>query len=437
MNEQPRWLSTGYLKAAPSGRIDHEAGIIEGVKVCTEGDAKGHGVSLDAEFIETVVRFGNERKQGLKARFGHPNMCSTALGTFLGRHKNFRTETTTRDDGSKAFTAVADLFLSNEAKDTPNGNLHDYVLGLAKNEPDMFGTSIVFTPGRYYRKTTKGQKVYHQWATNDKGERLISESGEAMFRWVDDNGKEVDPAKVEIVERDYVECGALHACDCVDDPAANDGLFSRFSQETIAGQITEFLDLHPEVWGAIQANPSIVEALARYGDKVDGFMERYRAYREQNGKGHTMANERTNSEQLEDAGVKEPQAPETPEAKKDETPVPAESAPKVKPEEPAESAPEGEKATEQAQEAAPEAKPLSREEFVKIMDEFGAEIAALTVRDGGDYPYAMKLAYLVSEKENKTLRGRVAELEAKTKSGGQAVPVSADKPKPKLFNTGK
>jgi hypothetical protein len=100
-------------------------------------------------------------------------------------------------------------------------------------------------------------------------------------------------------------------------------------------------------------------------------------------------------------------------------------------------APEGEQVTEQAQEAAPEAKPLSREEFVKIADEFGAEIAALTVRDGGDYPYAMKLAYMASEKENKTLRGRVAELEAKTKSGGQAVPVSADKPKPKLFNTGK
>jgi len=434
MNEQARWLSTGYLKAVPSGRIDHEAGIVEGVKVCTEGEAKGHGVSLDAEFVETVVRFGNERKQGLKARFGHPNMCSTALGTFLGRHKNFRTETTTRDDGSKALTAVADLFMSNEAKDTPNGNLYDYVIGLAKNEPDMFGTSIVFTPGRYYRKTTKGQKVYHQWATNDKGERLISESGEAMFKWVDDNGKEVDPAKVEIVERDYVECGALHACDCVDDPAANDGLFSRFSQETIAGQITEFLDLHPEVWDAIQANPSIVEALARYGEKVDGFMDRYRMYREQNGKGQPMPDGRPNSEQLEQASVTEPTAPATPEAKSEVKPVAAESAPEVaKSEAPAESAPK----TEQKQEAAPEVKPLTRDEFVKIVDEFGAEIAAQTVRDGGDYYSALRLAYDASKAEAITLRGRVAELEATSKSGGQAVPVSADRPKPKLFNTGK
>lgn len=435
MNEQPRWLSTGYLKAAPSGRIDHEAGIVEGVKVCTEGEAKGHGVNLDAEFVEAVVRFGNERKQGLKARFGHPNMCSTALGTFLGRHKNFRTETTTRDDGSKALTAIADLFLSNEAKDTPNGNLHDYVLGLAQNEPDMFGTSIVFTPGRYYRKTTKGQKVYHQWETNDKGERLISESGEASFKWVDDNGKEVDPSKVEIIERDYVECAALHACDCVDDPAANDGLFSRFSQETIAGQITEFLDLHPEVWGAIQDNPSIVAALARYGEKVDEFMQSYRAYREQNGKGHPMTDERHNSEQLASASVTEPQAPATPEAQKEEKPVAAEAVPEVaKPEASAESEPEG---AAKQESAAPEAKQLSREEFTKIADEFGAEVAVQTVRDGGDYGTALRMAYDAARKDNDALRARVAQLEATQKNGGQAVPVIADKPKPKLFNTGK
>ena len=93
--------------------------------------------------------------------------------------------------------------------------------------------------------------------------------------------------------------------------------------------------------------------------------------------------------------------------------------------------------TKQAQEAAPEAKPLSRDEFVKIVDEFGAEIAAQTVRDGGDYSSALKLAFDAGKAEAVTLRGRVAELESKTKSGGQAVPVTEAKPKAKLFNTGK
>ncbi len=99
--------------------------------------------------------------------------------------------------------------------------------------------------------------------------------------------------------------------------------------------------------------------------------------------------------------------------------------------------PEGEQVTEQAQTPTPEAKPLSREEFTKIADDFGAEIAVQTVRDGGDYSSALRLAYDASTKTVETLRGRVADLEAKTKSGGQAVPVSADKPKRGLFNTGK
>jgi hypothetical protein len=85
----------------------------------------------------------------------------------------------------------------------------------------------------------------------------------------------------------------------------------------------------------------------------------------------------------------------------------------------------------------PEAKPLSREEFTKIADEFGAAIAVQTVRDGGDYSTALRLAFDASKAEGVTLRGRVAELEAKTKSGGQAVPVTEAKPKAKLFNTGK
>jgi len=98
---------------------------------------------------------------------------------------------------------------------------------------------------------------------------------------------------------------------------------------------------------------------------------------------------------------------------------------------------EGEPVTEQAQPPAPEAAPLSREEFTKIADEFGAEIAVQTVRDGGNYATALRLAYDASKAEVVTLRGCVAALEAKPKSGGQAVPVTVAKPQAKLFNTGK
>jgi len=274
-----RWMSSGFLRAAPVGEVNADKGVIEGVSVCTVGEAKGHGINLDSEFVAAVAEMGNAKKQGLKARFGHPNMCSTALGTFLGRFKNFRVE---------AEQVLADLFLSNEAKETPHGNLFDYVMGMAVNEPDMFGTSIVFTPGRMYQRDEDGSKVV-----------VVDEFS-------------ADPNLPM-----FVECAAVHACDAVDEPAANDGLFSRFSQETIAGQITEFLDLHPHVWDAIESNPSIIEALARHGDKVDTFTESYRLYREQNGKGRTMKNEDASSEQLEEASVDEPEALETPEQSED------------------------------------------------------------------------------------------------------------------------
>jgi hypothetical protein len=130
------------------------------------------------------------------------------------------------------------------------------------------------------------------------------------------------------------------------------------------------------------------------------------------------------------------QAPEAVETQQTQEVKPVEETPAEATEQAVEAeTPEGE--AEKKQEDAPEAKPLSREEFVKIVDEFGAEIAAQTVRDGGDYSAALRLAFAATKKENETRRGRVAELEAKTKNGGQAVPVIADKPKPKLFNTGK
>jgi hypothetical protein len=268
-----KWMSSGFLRAAPTGTIDPQKGVIEGVSVCTVGEAKGHGVNLDSEFIADVAKMGNEKRQGLKARYGHPNMCGTALGTFLGRFKHFSV------DGDQV---RADLFLSNEARETPQGDLHSYVMGMAANEPDMFGTSIVFTPGRSYKRTKAGKKIYHPgWSADE------DETGEEHKKRREEWNTTPGPL--------YVECESLHACDAVDEPAANDGLFSRFGQETIAGQITEFLDLNPQVWDAIQSNPSILEALARYGDKVDEFTARYRAYREHS-KEDTMSKEKVQAE---------------------------------------------------------------------------------------------------------------------------------------------
>ena len=371
--KQTRWMSSGYLQSAPTGGINEEKGIIEGVSVCTVGEAKGHGVNLDSEFIQRVTELGAAKSNGLKARFGHPNMCSTALGTFIGRFKNFR------QVGSQV---KADLFLSNEAKSTPHGDLYSYVLGMAKNEPDMFGTSIVFTPGELYRRDESGEK------TPVSGDFATSEN---------------DPV--------FVECAELHACDTVDEPAANDGLFSRFSNETIAGQMTEFLDLNPTVWGAIMDNPSILEVLSKYGNKLDEFINRYRSYRSEKPGDSEMSKTKLEAADVAEVVVAEPEATETP--KPEEEKIETEAAEyvsevEVTDVEPATDEPESEEVEPEVEasdvEPEPESEGLSREEFVAVADEFGNDVAVQIMRDGGTVEDAARIAYKAAQKEIELLK---------------------------------
>ena len=423
---KPRWLSTGYLKSHPEGEVSPERGVIERVSVTTEGEASGHGVHLDEAFIDTVVEKGNEKKAGLKARFGHPNMCSTALGTFIGRFKNFTKETVTRDDGSEACRAVADLFMSNSAKDTPNGNLYDYVFSLADSEADMFGTSIVFTPGEEYHKTKDGRNVHHQWGKDKEGNQIFDAEGQRVqLGWVDDEGNKVD--EDDVLPKVYIECEALHACDAVDDPAANDGLFSAFGQETVAGQVTEFFDLHPQVWDAVTANPEIMSAIVQYGDKVDEFINRYRQYRQQSQQEREMSNSAETKVATPEAEHKPAPELETdlttaePVTETPETPEVAETPKETKPEEQHEQQPEEED---------------PRAEFKRMVESFGADIASKVYAEGGTFEDAKDAAFAALKADNESLKAKLAEI---TPEGGKPSEFAAtdEKKSKKLFNTNK
>jgi len=69
---------------------DREAKVLYGVQVAMLGEAKGHGFELDDVTLDKIVELGNASPNGIKVRFGHPSMCTPALGTFLGVRKNFR-----------------------------------------------------------------------------------------------------------------------------------------------------------------------------------------------------------------------------------------------------------------------------------------------------------------------------------------------------------
>jgi hypothetical protein len=246
---------------AKPGAVDEVDGltVIHDVSVTTEGEALGHGVWLEEEFVQAVVDQGNALKMGAKARFGHPTMCSQALGTYLGRFKNFRM----MDSGTGKAKAIADMHLSESAKKSPSGNIHDYVAAMAQSESDMFGASIVFQPGETYRKNEKnGRKAFIGW-TRD---------GEAY--WTYEDGEDAD--EKDLSSKLYASIKKLEGADFVDSPAANpDGLYSEFSAQTIAGQVGQFFDEFPDVVRMLATNPEIVQIMKNHGDKIDVFLAAY------------------------------------------------------------------------------------------------------------------------------------------------------------------
>lgn len=364
---KPKWYMSAWSYGTAPAEVDREAGILRGVAVVTAGEVRGHGVMLDTEFVQEAVRYGNEKQHGIKVRFGHPNMFSTALGTFLGRAKNFRA------DGG---IARADIFLSKEAQETPHGNLYDYVLRLAADSPDMFGASIVFTPGAKY--------------------------------WRDATGARVD-APPEPGAMPYVELSDLHAADLVDDPAANpDGLFSAWNSDTLAGQVTEFLDTHPQVWVLLAKNPGIVE----------DFTARYRRYLERGQDTHTE------DEKMENATA-DAAAVETPEAEEEKPEL--ENEPGEIEELEAVGEPE-ENAVDNATDATAETVEMQAEPAAVQLDvlramveEFGANLAAQVLLSGGGRVEAMAAQAKILADENAKLRAENVKLTAAAACGERPV----------------
>lgn len=221
------------IKGGQSGidrafRDEKYQGVIHGVAVMTSGNVKdSRGWEIDQIALDQIVAAGNAYANlGLKSRFGHPNISGNALGTFLGRAKNFYR------DGA---VTRADLYISKTAYDTPEGDLASYVLDLAEKDPEAFGTSVVL--GEYeleYKLNTDG--------TQQK----------------DANGDALPPV---------LRVQSLMAVDVVDDPAANNSLFGKFFNDSVqlSAKATDFLD-------NLLNNPDAVSY-------VIAFLERFRVNR--------------------------------------------------------------------------------------------------------------------------------------------------------------
>jgi hypothetical protein len=198
--------------------------VILGVSVATTGEAAGHRLLFDGVTLAQLEQLGRSKASGVKSRFTHPDWFHDGLGKYLGRVKNFRIE------GDKV---MGDLHISAAAHRAPGGDIGQYVLDLAREDPGAFGVSIVVDLDRV-------------WVTTS-GEERPAASGRP-----DDAVNKYPVARLR----------ALYAADLVDEPALNpEGLFtSRHSRDLMMEQV--FYRLHPEM-------------LPRVPDNIRDFLDQY------------------------------------------------------------------------------------------------------------------------------------------------------------------
>lgn len=264
MSKPLKKSATIYFKSAPPVP-DAEANVIRDIVIIQEfqgEDTDAYGDNFGVDFLEQIIEQGNAQTQGVKCRFGHPSMCGpSALGTFVGRYKNFRLGE--NSDGKKV--VLADLHISPLANKSPNtgsGKLGEYIMDMAANESDMCGNSIVFIPGEPRIEVEQDQK------------------GEDYFRF-------------------YTQLEEFLASDVVDSPAATEHLFKDITGKDAGLQITKFLDENPIVVDAIQ------KALSTEGASPIDLLLKYFNSKKDN----TMATEKAKQTvaQLKAAKLKEAQ----------------------------------------------------------------------------------------------------------------------------------
>jgi hypothetical protein len=162
--------------------------VIYGVSVATVGEATGHRLLFDEKSLTQLQQLGASKSSGIKSRFTHPDWFHDGLGKYLGRVKNFHIE---------ADKLLGDLYISPTARSSPAGNLAEYVLVLASEDPSSFGVSVVVDLDRV-------------WITSD-GQELSAIGGK--------------PANAT-GKYPVARITSLYAADLVDEPALNpNGLF--------------------------------------------------------------------------------------------------------------------------------------------------------------------------------------------------------------------
>lgn len=138
-------LSTAPALVAGEFEVDVEKGIISGVSIITRGPAIGHDFDVDDIMLAQVAKAINLHLNGVKSRLTHPEKTFDVdpIQVMLGRVKSARV------DGNKV---RGDMYFGSYSADSPSGDLRKYLLGIATEDPEVIGLSIVFIPDDYEQR---------------------------------------------------------------------------------------------------------------------------------------------------------------------------------------------------------------------------------------------------------------------------------------------
>lgn len=215
-----QWLRANVSSVARGVGVDRDNRVINGFIVAEEGPFRSEGRGeFDGKSLASIVDLMRAEPRGLKSRFTHPTLSNDGLGHFLGRATGARVETVGRPGGNVQ-AVRADLHLSETAfEKNPNGNIGDYLLGLAEEDPDAMGASLVLTVDEELRLDARKRPL-----TDENGEPLpplwrpkslhavdMVDSGDAtrQFLGADLDGLPDDIVRrgSELLDRQFHGCG--------------------------------------------------------------------------------------------------------------------------------------------------------------------------------------------------------------------------------------
>lgn len=212
---------TTCFSTMTGGRVDRDNGVIHGVSVITQGEAKGHGIKIDRKTLETLLSVASEFTDGVKVKMRHrqDKEHQNVISDTAGLLKQFSIS------GQKVIANLHILkSLSAETKEK--------IFEMAEVMPEEFGLSIDFSG---LNEEINGEK--------------------------------------------FARCTDLRSVDLSDNPAANpDGLFSmsdKHKDDCDCAECKKLSDAKKPKTMSVPTNEELATSLSKLAEMVTGLVTKF------------------------------------------------------------------------------------------------------------------------------------------------------------------